>query len=290
MNCENYDFSIIGGDMRQVYMANELINRNFSVTTYGLDHSLLNTSCHLAKNLEDALYSGQIIITPIPISKDRIHIQSLKTQPDLAIDQLCNLLLPTHKLYGGCFTADLKNYCSSHNIFCYDLMEQEEVILFNSIATAEGALAEAITNSNINLHGSSCLITGYGRCARTLANKLKNLCGHMDIAARSPEALIAAYTDSFDTITFYELKDKIGQYDYIFNSVPALVITSELLDLTKPNTIIIDIASAPGGVDYTYAKEISRNARLCLGLPGKYAPNSSATFLINHILLNIGKK
>jgi len=286
----NYNFAIIGGDMRQIYMANELIVRNFSVIVYGLNDSLLDSNCYHANSLADAIYSSQIIITPIPVSKDGDNILSLNSQPDLTIEHLCSLLSPNHRLYGGCFTQELKKYCETNSIFYYDFMEKEEVVLYNTIATAEGAIAEAINSSTTNLHGSYCLIIGYGRCAVTLAEKLKNLCGHIDIAARSSHALAAAYTASYGTINVLELKEKIQQYDYIFNTVPALVLTKELLINTNPNVVIIDIASAPGGVDYLFAKTFNRNSKLCLGLPGKFAPKSSATFLIDHVLSNIGKK
>ncbi len=285
-----YDFAIIGGDMRQIYMANELIVRDLSVIVYGLKDSLLNPSCYRAASLSEAIDSSQIIMTPIPISKDGYGITAQEPGPDLTIGQLLSFLTPIHKLYGGCLTKEIIDYCKINNIFYQDFMENEEVIIYNTIATAEGAIAEAINNSTTNLHGSSCLIIGYGRCARTLAEKLKGLCNRIDIAARSSNALADAYAAAFGTMKISELKANIHQYDYIFNTVPALILTKELLALTKPDVVIIDIASAPGGVDYPIAKEYKKNCKLCLGLPGKFAPKSSATFLVNHVLSNAGKK
>lgn len=290
MNHIYYDFAIIGGDMRQIYMANELIGLNFTVIVYGLNDPSLNLKCCHAESLSEVINSSDVVITPIPISKDQINILSLRSQSDLTITQLCSLLTSDHKLYGGCLTKELKSYCDNRNIFYCDLMDNDEVILYNTIATAEGAIAEAICNSNTNLHGSSCLIIGYGKCARTLAEKLKGLCGHIDIAARSSSALAAAYASSYGTLNLSGLHEKIKHYDFIFNTVPALILTKEHLSNTNPDVVIIDIASAPGGVDYTNAKELHRNAKLCLGLPGKYAPKSSASFLIQYILTNNGKK
>jgi dipicolinate synthase subunit A len=229
MNHPYYDFAIVGGDMRQIYMTNELIARDFSVIVYGLKDPLLNLNCYHAESLTEIINSCRIIITPIPISKDGFNIIALEPKLDLTIDNLCSLLTPKHRLYGGCFTTALINKCEANHIFHYDFMENEEVILYNTIATAEGAMAEAIYNSTINLHGSSCLIIGYGKCARTLADKLKGLCNHIDIAARSPRALADAYAESFGTTQITKLKDKIHQYDYIFNTVPALILTKELL-------------------------------------------------------------
>lgn len=287
MDHVNYDFAIIGGDMRQIYMANDLLIRNFTVIVYGLNDSLLNSNCSHATNLVEAINSSHIIITPIPLSKNGTDIISQQPHTDLTIKQLGDSLTPSHKLYGGCLTMELKNYCETHSISYYDFMDMEEIVLYNTIATAEGTIAEAISSSTTNLHGSSCLIIGFGRCARTLAEKLKCLCGHIDITARSAAALAAAYAASYGTTNFSELEDEIHQYDYIFNTVPALILTKELLTKTNPNVVIIDIATAPGGVDYTFAKELNRNAKLCLGLPGKFAPKSSAIFLIDCILSNI---
>jgi dipicolinate synthase subunit A len=285
-----YDFAILGGDKRQIFMANELLARGFSVIVYGLIDPLLDSSCSHATSVAEAINSSNILITPIPISKDRTNIISQVKKPDLTIEEVCKYLCPKHKLFGGCLTKELKAFCNSYNVSYYDFMEQEEVILYNTIATAEGTIAEAIINSTTNLHKSSCLIIGFGRCARTLAEKLKGLSGNVDVAARSSTALASADAASFGVFTIKELTDKIDQYDYVFNTVPALVLTKDILVKTKPEVVIIDISSSPGGVDFEYAKELSRTAKLCLGLPGKYAPKSSATFLIDHLLYYIGKK
>ena len=284
MNSFQYDFAIIGGDKRQVYMANELIARNFSVIVYGLQDPVLDLSCKAADSLAEAITSGQNLLTPIPVSKDGNTIIAQNVKPDLTVVQLCNLLSAGQKLFGGCLTEEMKKICESKDISYLDFMEQEEIVLFNTIATAEGTIAEAILSSSSNLHGSSCMILGFGRCARTLAEKLKCLCGSIDIAARSPVALAAANAASFGTVPLSRLDEKIGSYDYIINTIPSLIITRELLIKTNPNVVIIDISSAPGGVDFNASKELCRNARLCLGLPGKYAPKASADFLIEYLL------
>lgn len=284
MKSSHYDFAIIGGDKRQVFMANDLIARNFSVITYGLVDSALDPACKTADSLEDAVTSSQIILTPIPVSKDGNNIISQNNKSDLTLADLSELLTSGQKLFGGCLTKELMKDCEKKNVFYLDFMEQEEVILFNTIATAEGTIAEAILGSNTNLHGSACLILGFGRCGRTLAEKLKGLCQRVDVAARSCVALAAANASSYGTVPLKKLEEKIDKYDYIFNTIPALIITRELLTNTKPNVLIIDIASAPGGVDYNASRELKRNAKLCLGLPGKYAPKASADFLIEYLL------
>lgn len=284
-----YNFAFIGGDMRQIYMINELLSLHYSVVVYGLSDPLLDDRCVIVSSLKDAVISSNILILPIPIMKDSNRIVS-KSNIDINFCELQSYLTSDHKLYGGVFSKDFKDFLTTSHIYFHDFMEQEEVILYNSIATAEGTIACAITNSPINLHDSSCLILGYGRCGITLAHKLKLLSKNVTISARSKEQLASAHTSLFNTIPLNELDQNICEFDFIFNTIPSLVLTRDLLIATKPSVVIIDIASNPGGVDFAYAKELNRYTNLYLGIPGKVSPKSSATFLINHLLNQFRKK
>ncbi len=284
-----YDFAFIGGDMRQIYMINDLINQGYSVIVYGLHDPLLDNRCVNGTTLIEVALSSKIVITPIPISKDGIHVLS-KSNCLINLDEFISLLTSDHRIFGGCFSKAMLEHFTSNQIDYHDFMEQEELTLYNSIATAEGVIAEAITSSKINLHASKVLVMGYGRCAITLATKLKYLCGSVDITARSSEQLAKAYTASHHVIPLNELSNHIHEYDFIFNTIPSMVLTKDLLNKTKSHVIIIDIASNPGGVDFTYAKEIGRYTNLYLGIPGKVSPKSSASFLKNHLLNQLRKK
>ena len=290
MNPKIYDFAIIGGDMRQIYMANDLIQRKHSVVTYGLNDSLLCPFCNRAINLKGALESANYIICPIPFTKDGDSILSQITLPDLSMEHFLDLLNTNHKLYGGCIPDKITKHCEDHNIYYFDFMLNEEATLFNTIATAEGTIAEAITMGKTNLHSSSCLILGYGRCAKSLADRLRGLYADVSIVARSKEALASANTCGFHTLEFSDLINKINHFDYIFNTIPALMLTEDLLKEVKKEVVIIDISSAPGGVDFDYTKAHNICAKLSLGLPGKYSPKSSATYLVDLLLSNIRKK
>lgn len=317
---QTYDFAIVGGDKRQIYMAKKLLLNGYSVITYGLnltdtdisginisdsnvsDMGVFETSLDCsnvsgltvndltAKSLADAIDSSKVILTPIPLSKDKKTILSVTKEKDLTISNLIDLLKEDHILYGGCLSKELMEHCDSLGIYYEDFMEQEEVTLFNTIATAEGTIAEAIINSPINLHQSSCLVLGYGRCAKTLADKLKYLSGSVTIAARSDLALSEANTTSFKILPLDKLEEQISDYQFIFNTIPALILTENLLEATRKDVLIIDIASAPGGVDFSAAERLGRTAKLCLGLPGKYAPEASADFLTSYLLTSLGKK
>ena len=155
-------------------------------------------------------------------------------------------------------------------------MKNEELAIYNSIATAEGAIAEAIQKSPLNLHRSECLVLGYGKCGKTLAAYLKGMFCRVTVCARRPDVRSEASILADEVISFDDIPDNLKQYSFIFNTIPNMIIDRSLLMSVKKQAIIIDIASAPGGVDFTAAKELGIPAWLCPGLPGKYAPESSA--------------
>lgn len=73
------------------------------------------------------------------------------------------------------------------------------------------------------------------------------------------------------------------KFSYIFNTVPAPVLGAQRLSYIRQDAVLIDIASAPGGIDYAYCAQKGMNAKLCGGLPAKYAPKSAAK-LLYHII------
>lgn len=234
---------------------------------------------------------SKLIITPIPFSKDKVHITDhIPDDNKLAAEEFLIHLKPTHCLAGGNLPEGVTEYCHENDICCLDLMKVDEIAMFNAIATAEGAIAEAVMKSLGNLHGSNALVLGYGKTGKVIASKLKALDTNVTVGARSKTALAEAFVNGCDTLELYELEHEVSVFDYIFNTIPFVVLTKDLLSALSPKTTIIDIASLPGGIDYKAAEELNINAHLCLGIPGRYAPLASAEILFNEILPLLKRK
>lgn len=283
MTAFSYDIGIFGGDLRLFYMADLLRSAGCSVFTYSLSSAGLR-ECDRAASFPELIHQSRILSGPIPFSKNGRDINNPENSSDLTIEILARELTPPQILFGGCLPTNLKKTLEDKQITTYDFMNDEVLTIQNSIATAEGAIALAISKSTENLHHSHCLVTGYGVCAKTLAGFLNGLTAKVTVAARNPSARAAADAAGFDTADFDQLPTLAEQYDYIFNTVPAPVINQDFLEHVKNNVVIIDIASAPGGIDFAFAKSSNLNAGLYPGLPGIYAPKASAKFLIDCLL------
>jgi len=279
-----YKIGIFGGDKRYVYLTEALLNTNHKVYAYNIENMVEHPDCYKVSSLAELFKECDILIGPIPMTRNQIHITSNHAAEDMTITNIRNLLEERHCLIGGNIPNSVKLSCVTRSIPYFDLMSKETITILNAIATAEGAIMEAILNSQSNLHGSKCLILGYGRCGKILAQKLKGLDASVTIAARSKEALAYASAYGLQVMPMEEMKNTLSSYLFIFNTIPVPVIDKDSIDQINPNCLIIDIASAPGGTDFSYASERNIKAKLCLGLPGKVAPKSSADILFNEII------
>lgn len=270
------NFLVLGGDLRQFYLAENLKKNENSREVYFSGDS--------GFSLEEAMEKSDIIICPIPFTKDKKNIFSMHGIEGLDIEKFLNCVTSKHTIWGGVIPQNIKCELKEKNIRYFDFMEDEEVSVNNAVATAEGTIAEAIRLSTKNLHNSKCLVLGYGRCGKVLAQKLKALDAHVTIGGRNDQKLAYAFAFGLETINLKNLESIINKFDFIFNTVPELIVNKNFIDLMKKDVVLIDISSAPGGVDFDYCKKLGINANLCLGLPGKFSPETSANILFDAII------
>lgn len=279
---KNNNIAVIGGDKRQFYICKLLALQGFNVICVGVDMQgaeLENVT--ITESLEQAMDLCDVVIGPIPFSREGITICSNRS--NLAIDELVELIHSNHTIIGGNINEKVINTITNQNGNYFDFMKNESIAAKNAIATAEGTIAEAIKLSDINLFESKCLILGYGRCAKALADRLKSIGAYVTISARSREQRLQARNNSMCAINLKDTQIKLSEFDFIFNTIPAMILTSQWVQSCKEDAVIIDIASKPGGTDFEECEKLGIKAVLALGLPGKYSPRTSAEILVQSI-------
>ena len=150
----------------------------------------------------------------------------------------------------------------------------------NAALTAEGALFTAAARMNKALRGAQCLVIGYGRIGKALTGLLRGMGVLVTVAARREESRREAGKNS---VSIQEMPAVLSQMDVIFNTVPAHLLGEEELRHVKPQCVLIDLASAPYGIDRDAAETLGLKAYLESGLPGRYCPMSSAETLLNYM-------
>ena len=277
-----YDFCVFGGDKRQVHVAAHLRKKGFKVCTYSLGETL--DCCNGIENFQEAVTSSKVIVGPIPLLADQTRLNGVE---EGKLDDMIDWMNSGQRFFAGCLPESFGNALQANGISFLDLMKHEGLTVYNSVATAEGALAEAIRRSPVNLHKSKSLVIGYGRCGKRITHVLKALSSEVTVIERNKQARAEAAVYADRAFEWKEFLAERGQYDIIFNTASGRVIGRSFMAGMSLNTVIIDIASAPGGVDFKAAEGLGVPAYLCLGLPGKYAPESSARAIVDVIVKSV---
>ena len=125
---------------------------------------------------------------------------------------------------------------------------------------------------------------GFGKIGKALSLRLRGLCAEVTVSARRPEdcALAEALGLQSDRTGVYFCG--LRQYDCVFNTVPASVLLEEHIAALRPDCLIVDLASVPGGLAPGLTPPERPVYLTAPGLPGRVAPASAAKLLKEHIL------
>lgn len=285
----NCDIAIIGGDSRTAYMAPYLAGKGFRVACY----STADISCsksqrskiHNAEGLRECIDSAPIIVCGIPFSKGEcIYCEEGKDNAEITISEFQRCIHRHQTIFAGVIPESFKSTCEEREIYCHDFMLDEPMSISNAISTAEGAILEALLHKNTTLHKSDCLVLGFGRCGKMLADRLKGLHACVTVCTREENELALASALGFETLHLSKLQQNICRYEYLFNTIPACILNRCCLERMSKNGLIIDIASNHTGADYEAAKQLGIKLYFCPGLPGKYAGESCAIQLSEYVI------
>ncbi len=275
-----FKFGILGGDLRYKILFDMLKKDGYQVYSY------CNNCINCENKNFDTFFEGiDVIIAPIPFSKDNKNV-FLNDCLEVKIKELFMRMSENDIkiLIGGVISDDARELAAKFGIRTFDFFEHEAVAVLNAIPTAEGAIQTAMEASDKTIFGSKCIVLGYGRCGKLLAKDLKGLGADVFVSFRNErdEAYIKAY--GYKGFNLYELKNFVSGIEFIFNTIPAPIVEKSIIKKIKRDCIIIDLAQAPGGVDFNFAREQNIKAFYCPGLPGRVAPVSAAEVLKNAVL------
>lgn len=154
---------------------------------------------------------------------------------------------------------------------------REEYQIAIARLTAEGAIA--LLRPETGLSGAHILLLGYGRIARLLARELQKAGALVTAAARSGEQRAWAEAEGIEALPLDALSGALDRFDVIIGTIPAPVLTEPLLALVRKDALLLELASAPGGIDAAAAHERGLRYIRAPGLPAKYAPERAAVIL-----------
>ncbi len=273
--------AFMGGDARQLEVIARLSDLDASVTLIGFDH-LQNQYPGVTKaDLDEALFKQlDALILPVVGTDDEGNVSSVFSSEDLTLtDHYVSLLPKTAVIFTGMAKPYLRSMCDKHQVELIELLSRDDVAIFNSIPTAEGAIMMAIQNTDFTIHGSKSIVLGFGRTGITMARTLKGLGSMVKVGIRREEQLARAYEMGFEPFYTKDLSEHVSDIDLLFNTIPTMIVTAQIIANIPHRALIIDLASKPGGTDFRYAEKRGIKAMLAPGLPGIVAPKTAGQIL-----------
>ena len=278
--------TVLGGDLRQVYLARMLLEDGQDAVTWGLEQGGAPNSVPLNIALE-----RDVLILPLPVCRGgRLNLPL--TDTELRSEQLWPRLRYDQLLLGGMTQELPQQLMSDYGLTLLDYFDREETQVANAVPTAEGALQLAMESTDRTLLGSRCLVTGFGRIGRLLADRLRAMGAEVTVSARKYCDLAWIAAGGCQSVRTDALAGQLDRFDLIFNTVPALILDGALLRETREDCVLLELASPPGGIDREEARRLGRQVIHAPGLPGKVAPRSSAAAIrdsVYHILEERGE-
>ena len=242
-------FLIPGRDRRSIYAAEALARRGFRVQ-----------NC--------------------PVTETDVIVLPMRTQVP---PELLEQLRPGQTVLGGCLGADAEKLINC-GVTVFDYYDDTLLQYANAVPTAEGAIGILIDRLPITVQGSRGLVIGYGRIGKCLSQKLSLLGAKITVSARKESDLGAILAAGLRAETTGAYRGGLGQYDYIVNTVPAPVFKPEHYTQIRPDCLLLELASAPGGFDEKAIPEAGLQLIRAPGLPGKCAPKSAGYAIADAVL------
>ena len=252
--------AVLDGDRRQRCLAELLAADGHRVTPIRCPADL------------PALEEAELVLFPIPACGPDGRVG----ENGLAVPEVLDRVRPGTMLFGGRIPALLAAEAEHRGLTVRDYAAREEFAIANALPTAEGALGLALTRMEGNLQGADCLVLGYGRIGKLLSRRLALLGGRVTVSARKRTDLAWIRAEGFAAVETAAAGGIADRFDLICSTVPAPVLDEAALARVRPDALLLELASAPGGFDMAAAEALGLQAVRASGLPGKTAPRAAA--------------
>ena len=287
---QGWTVAVIGGDIRMLQHMRLAREAGAQVQHYGLIPGAEAVAGRpQSPTLADAVWGARIISCPIPGlgSDDELYAKYTSEKLRLTTDVLKGAA-PGAMLFTCYSTPRLDEWAKAASVKIVPYGNDDALSILHAIPTAEGAIKIAIENTDDTLHGMDVLCIGFGRVGISVAQAFEGLKSKVFLAARHPAQLARAAAMNLTPIELHNLKSVIGNFGLIISSTSGLVLNRELLALTQPDAVIIDLCSPPGSVDFAAGKELGRKVIWARAQAGR-APRRAGSDEW-HVLMRIARE
>lgn len=239
-------FAVVGTDARQAAAGRALARAGYAVG--GAEQVAL----------------ADYILLPLPLDAARTPLA-----------ELLRAAKPGALALGGRLSAEAKAIAQEAGVELVDYFARPELAVYNAIPTAEGCIGILLRQRTRTLWGENLLLPGFGPVGQALGVRLAALGTNVTVCARRPEQCALAQSLGLRAAPLQSLAALAPAFDTVVNTIPAAVLTAPVLERLRPGSLIVDLASKPGGTDFAAAKNLGHRAIHALSLPAACAPDTA---------------
>jgi dipicolinate synthase subunit A len=275
--------AVIGGDARQLEIIRKLTELDARLSLIGfeqLDHAFTGA---VKEKLDEVDFSTMdALILPVPGTNLEGKVETIFSNEKVILTSEMLLKTPEHcTIYSGISNSYLDEITKEANRNLIQLFQRDDVAIYNSIPTVEGTIMMAIQHTDFTIHGSNIVILGLGRVGMSVARTFHALGAKVKVGARKSEHLARITEMGLEAFHLSDLEKEVRDTDILINTIPLLIVSASVISKLPTHTLIIDLASKPGGTDFRYAEKRGIKALLAPGLPGIVAPKTAGQILAN---------
>lgn len=248
-------FAVVGGDARQAAAARALARAGYSVGG------------------PEMIAVADYILLPLPLDAARTPLA-----------ELLRAARPGTLALGGMLSVEAKAIAAEAGVELVDYFAREELTIRNAIPTAEGCIGILLRESTRTLWGANILLLGFGPVGQALGVRLAALGADVTVCARRPEQRALAESLGLRGAELARLGALAPAFDRVVNTIPAPVLTEPVLTALRPGSLIVDLASKPGGTDFAAAQRLGFRAIHALSLPAVCAPETAGEAVARTVL------
>lgn len=276
-----HKIAILGGSLRERIVAESLRANHFSVAAYAVDYAdhIQSTSA------VECLTGASALILPVRSNDENGRIGGTSELCPVTItEDLLGRLTPKAAIYCGIGSPYLRELSEKTGHPLKEIMEYDAVAVPNADLTAEGTVDYVMKRTVVSLADLRVTVFGFGRVGKACARLFSAVGSRVTVFCRSETDIRKGRELGFDTRYYSGASAVLPKTDLLINTVPAVVVTHREVSLLKRGSLIIDLASMPGGVDRAAAETCGIESVMLPGLPGKYAPVSAGRILASYYL------
>ena len=213
------------------------------------------------------------ILLPLPLDAARTPLA-----------ELLRAAKPGAVALGGRLSVQAKTIAQEAGVELVDYFARPELTVYNAIPTAEGCIGILLAERTRTLWGTSLLLLGFGPVGQALGARLAALGANVTVCARRAEQRALAESLGLRGAELARLAALAPAFDTVVNTIPAPVLTEPVLAALRPGSLIVDLASKPGGTDFAAAQRLGCKAIHALSLPAACAPDTAGEAVARTVL------